>query len=58
MATYRHYMKNVEAKDVGDNFAIDYFISKAGNYQWQDIPPFVIGRPRFDNWLVSLFCFL
>jgi hypothetical protein len=29
---------------------IDYFLFKRGF--WQDIPPFAIGRPAYDNWLL------
>ena len=30
--------------------AIDYFVFPSGLYQ--DLPPFALGRPRFDNWLI------
>jgi hypothetical protein len=33
-----------------DNTAIDYFVFRPG--LWADIPPFAIGRPQYDNWLV------
>jgi hypothetical protein len=29
---------------------IDYFLFKRG--LWEDIPPFAIGRPAYDNWLL------
>eukprot|EP00181_Compsopogon_caeruleus_P002258 CAMPEP_0184679358 /NCGR_PEP_ID=MMETSP0312-20130426/2192_1 /TAXON_ID=31354 /ORGANISM="Compsopogon coeruleus, Strain SAG 36.94" /LENGTH=426 /DNA_ID=CAMNT_0027128749 /DNA_START=77 /DNA_END=1357 /DNA_ORIENTATION=- len=32
-------------------WAVDYFVF--GPETWERIPPFVIGRPRFDNWLVA-----
>ena len=31
----------------------DYFFSMRDGFPWEIIPPFVIGRPVFDNWLVS-----
>ena len=42
------------------NVAIDYFITHSNRFPWQQIPPFVIGRSAYDNWLVShrTFCFL
>ena len=33
----------------------DYFFTMRDGFKWNNIPPFVIGRPVFDNWLV---CFL
>ena len=33
--------------------AIDYFVTTRNAIRWQDVPPFVIGRPAFDNWLVN-----
>jgi hypothetical protein len=33
-----------------NNTAIDYFVFRPGI--WGDIPPFAIGRPVYDNWLV------
>lgn len=32
-------------------YAEDYFITTK-SYPWKDIPPVVIGRPAYDNWLV------
>lgn len=29
---------------------IDYFVFRRGN--WQDLPPFAVGRPRWDNWMI------
>jgi len=34
-------------------FAIDYFVTTRDGYPWADIPDFVIGRPAYDNWLVT-----
>ena len=31
-------------------YAIDYFVFPRGLYQ--QLPPFALGRPRFDNWLI------
>ena len=33
--------------------AQDYFIVTKNAIDWKNIPPFVIGRPGFDNWLVD-----
>ena len=33
-----------------NNTAIDYFVFRPG--LWKAIPPFAIGRPQYDNWLV------
>lgn len=33
-----------------NNTAIDYFVFRPGI--WGEIPPFAIGRPAYDNWLV------
>jgi len=33
-----------------NNTAIDYFVFRPG--LWKSIPPFAIGRPQYDNWLV------
>jgi hypothetical protein len=33
-----------------NNTAIDYFVFRPGI--WGEIPPFAIGRPSYDNWLV------
>jgi hypothetical protein len=33
-----------------NNTAIDYFVFRSGI--WEKIPPFAIGRPAYDNWLV------
>jgi len=33
-----------------NNTAIDYFVFRRG--LWGEIPPFAIGRPTYDNWLV------
>lgn len=32
-------------------FGIDYFIFRTGS--WQHFPPFIVGRPGWDNWFVS-----
>jgi len=32
------------------HFAIDYFVFPKGI--WRDIPPFAIGRPAWDNWII------
>ena len=32
---------------------IDYFITSRMALDWDEIPPFVVGRPAFDNWLVD-----
>lgn len=32
-------------------FGIDYFIFRTGS--WQNFPPFIVGRPGWDNWFVS-----
>ena len=34
-----------------NNTAIDYFVFRRG--LWGEIPPFAVGRPIYDNWLVS-----
>lgn len=31
----------------------DYFITMAHGFPWADIPPFVVGRVGYDNWLVA-----
>lgn len=31
-------------------YGIDYFVFTRG--MWGEIPPFAIGRPRYDNWLI------
>ncbi|CAL52005.1 unnamed product [Ostreococcus tauri] len=33
--------------------AIDYFVTTKSSIDWHRVPPFVIGRPAFDNWLVN-----
>ena len=33
--------------------AIDYFISTRHAFDWTNIPPFVIGRAGYDNWLIE-----
>lgn len=33
-----------------NNTAIDYFVFRRG--LWAEIPPFAIGRPAYDNWLI------
>ena len=33
--------------------AVDYFISTRHAFNWDDIPPFVIGRAVYDNWLIE-----
>ncbi len=32
---------------------VDYFFSTRDGFPWAAIPPFVVGRPTFDNWLVG-----
>ena len=34
----------------GDDCAIDYFVFTRG--LWREVPPFAIGRPQYDNWLI------
>ena len=34
-------------------WAMDYFITTDHSFQWQDIPDFVVGRIRYDNWLLA-----
>ena len=34
-------------------YGLDYFITHADGFRWADIPPFVIGSTKFDNWVVS-----
>lgn len=31
----------------------DYFITLANGFPWSSIPPFVVGRVGYDNWLVA-----
>lgn len=31
----------------------DFFISGRASYPWQQVPPFVVGRVGYDNWLVG-----
>lgn len=33
--------------------AEDYFMVSETSFDWDKIPPFVIGRPGYDNWLVD-----
>lgn len=33
--------------------AVDYFVTTRNAIRWHSVPPFVIGRPAFDNWLVN-----
>ena len=33
--------------------AIDYFITSAAGYPWKETPDFVVGRVRFDSWLMT-----
>lgn len=33
--------------------ALDYFLVTRYTYNWSDIPPFVIGRVRYDNYLLE-----
>ena len=33
--------------------AIDYFVTTANGYPWRRVPDFVVGRVRFDSWLIS-----
>jgi len=33
--------------------AEDYFTVTKGTFDWRNMPPLVIGRPGFDNWLVQ-----
>ena len=33
--------------------AVDYFISTRHAFNWDNIPPFVIGRAGYDNWLIE-----
>lgn len=34
--------------------AQDYFTLSRNTFNWKsEVPPFVIGRPAYDNWLVS-----
>ena len=33
--------------------AIDYFITSAAGYPWKKTPDFVVGRVRFDSWLMA-----
>ena len=33
--------------------AIDLFVVSANSYPWHKVPPFVIGRIVFDNWLIA-----
>ncbi len=33
--------------------AIDLFIVSANSYSWENVPPFVIGRITYDNWLLA-----
>lgn len=43
------------ARSKGQLFLVnaeDYFITSR-NFPWKDIPPLVIGRPAYDNWLVA-----
>ena len=45
------------AKDNGVLFrtdAEDYFILGAGMFPWDEVPGVVVGRPGYDNYLVSL----
>jgi hypothetical protein len=37
---------------VFEAYAEDYF-TVSNNFDWSAIPPFVIGRPGYDNWLVD-----
>jgi hypothetical protein len=39
-----------KAGQLGDHSAIDLFVFPRG--MWKDIPPFAIGRPRWDNWML------
>ncbi len=39
-----------QAGRLGDHSAIDLFVFPRG--MWGDIPPFAIGRPRWDNWML------
>jgi len=34
-------------------YAEDYFVVSHGTIAWDEIPPFVIGRRAYDNWLVA-----
>ena len=42
------------ADSVLDHYsAIDYFITSASGYPWKETPDFVVGRVRFDSWLMA-----
>ena len=34
--------------------SIDYFIVSKDTFPWRDVPPFVVGKPGYDNWLVAM----
>jgi hypothetical protein len=36
------------------DYAIDYFVFSKG--LWTEIPPFAVGRPGYDNWLIYSAC--
>eukprot|EP00181_Compsopogon_caeruleus_P002429 CAMPEP_0184684514 /NCGR_PEP_ID=MMETSP0312-20130426/15587_1 /TAXON_ID=31354 /ORGANISM="Compsopogon coeruleus, Strain SAG 36.94" /LENGTH=355 /DNA_ID=CAMNT_0027137753 /DNA_START=109 /DNA_END=1173 /DNA_ORIENTATION=- len=44
------YEKLLKTKNAG-SWNTDYFVF--GRDTWQSVPDFVIGRPRFDNWLIA-----
>jgi len=46
--TLRRYAK--ERGELGSQYYIDYFVFPKGLFQ--NIPPFAVGRPGFDNWLL------
>ena len=42
--------RTIATGHLDNNTAIDYFVFRPG--LWGKIPPFAIGRPQYDNWLV------
>ena len=34
-------------------WAMDYFLTTAHGYPWRTVPDFVVGRIRYDNWLLA-----
>jgi len=54
-ATYEgfNFTTNLENGNLFYPMAEDYFIMSKNAIDWANIPPFVIGRAAYDNWLVE-----
>ena len=34
-------------------YAQDYFFLRS-DFPWENVPDFVVGRPNYDNWMVTI----